>query len=161
VKKYDPDSKETDAEWLRGVILTGLGFERAQRDRARLLAIADRLEALDKGVEREAQHPNQDLEDVLDRGLPNQLDDHFGEIDFVAAKRFVGLLREAADWLDEVRDEDYFEDARLSLVIPRLREAATRIEKATEIVGQWQRIVPAPFPSLARKLARILDGKPE
>lgn len=42
MKKYDPDSKETDAEFLRGIILPKTNHN------SRIRRIADKLEALEK-----------------------------------------------------------------------------------------------------------------
>lgn len=140
MKKYNPKSKNTDAEWLRNVILVGATPE-AQ---VRFYAIADRLEAID----------------ALDDSSPKP----DTEIDFVGWRRFVGMLRESADTIhDEIIADAGHERGNdhpaLALVCPRLREAATRIEKVAEIAEQVARTVPPTMPSLFAKVLLILNGR--
>lgn len=84
-------------------------------------------------------------------------DDEESSIDFVEWKRFVGLLRESADELAKI-DREQHADVEIALTEPRLREAATRIEKTAALANQQSKSGEFAGP-LAREILKILNGK--
>ena len=77
--------------------------------------------------------------------------------DMIEWKRFVGLLRESADVVDETSSTlDATEErmTRLAVVGPLLREAATRIEKAAQLTEEHVVVL-----RFSKRILKILNGK--
>ncbi len=75
-------------------------------------------------------------------------------IDTVEWKRFVGLLRDSAD---ELTAADQGTDCVIvALAAPRLREAATRIEKVAELATLHAR---KPHLGRGERILKVLNGK--
>lgn len=121
--------KKSDAEWLRNIFAP-------PEAQARFHAIADRLEAID-GWDG---NPKPDT-----------------EIDFVEWRRFVGMLRKSADDVKAAEGEELH--PTLACLAPRLREAATRIEKVAEIANKVVGDGTIRVPSLFVKVLSILNGR--
>lgn len=172
MKKYDPDSKETDAEFLRNFIIVG-DTERDRRARARMERIAAQLEGVTVPAKRVRSQLLGAVAQIFDNLVGEELQDVLvveaepdeSEIDFVSAERFVGLLRESADFIDNevitdaggVRGNDH---PSLTLVPPRLREAATRIERAAERAQRWA-TNPNRVTDSGKVMLAILNGRDE